>query len=276
MGLALQLPNIHHHLVALFCSFMSRPPLTDVPGLFILHSGYEVDTRGWRDMLRDHAGSCKLQRIEFCKTRSDKLHEFLVLYFSHHTHPSTSAVVIVDRAAQESSQTSAIVSPSLPFKKTTPALDKVHVMGQNVSLDAYLSHTYGKYNTLCVLEYPSPSDLDSSTPQPPSAIQLSILLLAVTEHKSDYNLYEHNCYWFADMVFEASKKLFPGHREVCYKHEDRGRCRLNIAMLASATPALEAICREYDSEWGRHVQMRGLGRDGINQHVSPLFGCSYY
>ncbi|KAI9574368.1 hypothetical protein HD554DRAFT_2011044 [Boletus coccyginus] len=254
MGLTSQLPNIHHHLIAFFRQFMSQPPPTDVHGLFISHPGFVLDTCGWHQMLRDSANSCRLERMEFCKRKNGKLHEFLILYFSHHTHASARAVVIVDRAAKDPSRSSAIVAPSLPSQKTTPALDTVHVVGQNVNFDAYLSNTFGEYDTLCILEYPK-----SFIPQPPSAIQLSILLLVVTKHQPDYNLYEHNCYWFADMVFEASKELFPGYRESCYKHDDRGRCRLNLTMLA--THNLRNICKEYSIEWGKACEEERRGRE---------------
>jgi len=233
---------------------MSQPPPTDVQGLFINFRGYEVDTHGWHVMLRDSysAGSqCKLQRVEFCKTRNGKLHEFLILYFSHYTHASARAAVVVDRIVQHHSQSSAIVSPSLPAIGATPARDRVHVVGQNDSLNTWLSNEYGAYCRLCVLDYHR-SDLNSSIPQPPSAVQLSTLLLVITEHQPDYNLYEHNCYWFADMVFEASKKLFPGHQELCHKHGDRGRCRLKLQMLA--THNLSNICEEYSVEWGKSLQ----------------------
>ena len=126
MALTLQLPNIHHHLIAFFRQFMSQPPPTDVKGLFISFREYVVDTFGWHDMLGDSASLCKLERMVFCKTKNGKRHEFLVLYFSHHTHTSAHAAVVVDRAAKDPSQSSAIVSPSLPSQKATPARDRVH------------------------------------------------------------------------------------------------------------------------------------------------------
>lgn len=267
----MQLPNIHH-LVTFFHQFMSQPPPTDVPGLFIRYRGYGLDTCGWHNMLRNSAGSCKLEYMEFCKAKKGKLHEFLVLHFSHHAHTSARAAVVVDRAMIDPSQSSAIVSPSLPPQRATPAHDSVHVVGQNASLNAYLSDTYGGYHKLCVLKYSQPNP-NSSIPQPPSAIQLSTLLLIITEHHPDYNLYEHNCYWFADMVFEASKKLFPGHQEWCYRHDDRGRCRLNLPMLA--THDLPNICKEYSVEWERFRQMCRVGQDVIDQEVSRFPVCSY-
>jgi hypothetical protein len=270
MGLMSQLPNIHHHLITFFRQFMLQPPPTDVQGLFISFRGYEVDTCGWHVMLRDSysaSSQCKLERMEFCKTKNGKLHEFLILHFSHYTHTSARAAVVVDRAMKHRSQASAIVSPSLPT--ATPARDRVYVVGQNDSLDAWLSNEYGEYHTLCVLEYPR-SDLNSSMPQPPSAIQLSTLLLIITEHQPNYNLYEHNCYWFADMVFEASKKLFPTHQESCYKHDDRGRCRLNLQMLA--THSLLDICGEYSIQWEKSLQTRSLR---VDQKVSLFPNSSY-
>jgi len=258
MALTLQLPNIRHQLVAFFRQFMSQPPPTDVEGLFI-PGEFLIDTSGWNRILGGSASSCKLERIVFCKTQKDKRHEFLVLYFSHHTHTSAHAAVIVDRAAKDPSQSSAIVSPRLPSQMATPASDRVHVVAQGVSIDAYLSSTYGAYHKLCILEYPR-SDLDSSTHQPPSAIQLSTLLLVVTKHQPDYNLYEHNCYWFADMVFEASKDLFLGLQEQCHKHDERGRCRLGLPMLA--THSLPSICEEYRKE---SLQIRRVERDVVDR-----------
>jgi hypothetical protein len=277
MGLTSQLPNIHHYLISFFRQFMLQPPPTDVQGLFISYH-YELDTSAWHhSVLHDSASSCKLERIEFCKTKTRKLHEFLILYFSHHTHTSARAAVVVDRAPKNPSQSSAIASPS--FSRATPARDRVYVVGQNDSLDACLSSEYGEYHKLCILEYPH-SNLNSSMPQPPSAIQLSNLLLVVTGHQPDYNLYEHNCYWFADMVFEASKKLFPGYRERCDvdRHNSRGRYLFNLPTIAKHN--LPNICGEYSARWGKSsetVVHRGESARGVTDwQVSLFLDCSYW
>ncbi|KAF8552574.1 hypothetical protein OG21DRAFT_1511299 [Imleria badia] len=261
MGSTLQLFNIHHFLTVLFHRFMSQRP-TYIPGLF--GSEYRVPTRAWHEILRDDASSCYLMRLEFYKTKGETLHEFLVLHFSHPTHTVARAVAVVDRAVKDRSQSSVIFSPSAPSQNTTEAIDRLHVMGQGENLETYLSRTYGKYDKLCTLRYPSAEfDLSSPTLGPPSAIQVSTLLLVATNHQPNYNLYEYNCYWYADTIFEACKKLFPACQEDCYKHRDRGRCRLNIPMLAKHN--LPDICAEYHNEWNKVVQRRQENQEIMTQ-----------
>lgn len=93
--------------------------------------------------------------------------------------------------------------------------------GRNLSQGEILE-TYGKYDKL---DGPSAeSDPSSLTLGPPSVIQVSTLMLVASIHQPNYNLYEYNCYWYADTIFEACKNLFPLGREECKKHGDRGRC----------------------------------------------------
>ena len=264
MGITSQRSNFHHHLTALLRWFMSQPPPTYIQGLFA-SSDCMVDTRTWHQLLRDDASSCKLTCLEFYKTRVAKLHEFLVLYFSHPTHTGARAVVVVDRTLKDRSQSSAVVSPSIPPQKATDAHDRVYVMAQGENLDTYLSRTYGKYDKLCTLRYPSAES------DPPSAVRVSTLLLVATNHQPNYNLYEYNCYWYADIIFEACKDLFPMCQEECHKHGDRGRSRLNIPMLAKHS--LRDICDEYHHEWNKVMQRRKTNQEIIAQQVG--ISCGY-
>ncbi|KAG6382121.1 hypothetical protein JVT61DRAFT_764 [Boletus reticuloceps] len=256
MGSILQLPNLLHHFTTFFRQFMSQTP-PNIPGLFG-HLDYQVETCAWPLILRDNASLCQLVCMEFCKAKSDKLHEFLVLYFSHSNSAVTArAVAIVDRTVKDRSQLSALASPSLPSQKVTEALDKVHVMGQGNDLKAYLLGTYGEYDTLCVLRYAP------STNSIPSALQISTLLFVVTSYRQNYNLYEYNCYWYAGTVFEACKDLFPGYKEECMRHGDRGKCRLKIPMLA--TSSLPDVHSEYHVEWKHSLQRRSANQELVGQ-----------
>ena len=250
---------------------MSQPPPEYVPGLFA-GSDYGVETRVWHEILRDGASSCMLTHLEFCKTKGETLHEFLILYFSHPTHTVARAVAVVDRAVKDRSRSSGIFSPSVPSQTSTEALDRVHVMGQGDNLESYLSKTYGPYDKLCILRYPSTnSDPSSLTSAPPSAVQVSTLMLVATNHQPNYNLYEYNCYWYADTIFEACKNLFPLGREECKKHGDRGRCRLNFPMLDRHK--LPDICDEYHHEWSEVVQRQRANQEIIAQQVSIQVSC---
>ncbi|KAF8125956.1 hypothetical protein EV363DRAFT_1072853, partial [Boletus edulis] len=224
----------------------SRP--VNISGLFLPQYNW-FETRAWHGVLilAENASSCQLTHLEFCKTRGEKLHEFLILYFTHPTHPGARAVTVVDRAVKDRSQVSSIVSPSVASQNPTIALDRVHVMGQKDSVASHLSEAYGQYDKLCTLKFTSDASAQpSATLRPPSAIQLSTLLFVVTKHQPNYNLYEYNCYWFADTIFEACKELFSG-QENCIKHGNRGRCRLNLPMHATHT--LPDICNEYNNKW---------------------------
>ncbi|KAF8430627.1 hypothetical protein L210DRAFT_3561853 [Boletus edulis BED1] len=252
MGSILQLHNLLLHFTTFFRQFMSQTP-PHIPGLFGCLD-YQVETCAWPLILRDNASLCQLVCMEFCKAKNDKLHEFLVLYFSHSNPTVTArAVAIVDRTVKDRSQFSALASPSLPSQKVTEALDKVHVMGQGNNLKAYLLETYGEYDTLCVLKYAP------STGSIPSALQISTLLFVVTNYRQNYNLYEYNCYWYAGTIFEACKDLFPGYEEECMRHGDRGKCRLKIPMLA--TSSLPDVCSEYHVEWEISLQRRSANQE---------------
>ena len=118
-------------------------------------------------------------------------------------------------------------------------------------------------NTLGQIRAPTRRSIESC--------QLSMLLLVVTEHQH-YNLYEDNCYRFAGMVFEAPKTLLPGYQESCYKQDDRGRCHLNLPMLAAHN--IPKICEKYSFEWEQSLRVLRVGPDGVDRQVSFFPDCS--
>ncbi|KAG2119290.1 hypothetical protein DEU56DRAFT_837042 [Suillus clintonianus] len=78
------------------------------------------------------------------------------------------------------------------------------------AIQSYLSNTYTPYKDLRELEF--------SASARPSAIQLSVLLSALSKHSPLYTVYQYQCYWYAHTVWEALKKLFPDCRETMRFH----------------------------------------------------------
>ncbi|KAG2071163.1 hypothetical protein BDR04DRAFT_989662, partial [Suillus decipiens] len=161
----------------------------------------------------NHYLMCSLDRIEYCKRVDGVKHEFLLFYFRHWTGSSAEAVVCADRTVERgngSKQSSdIIISPS---SKETAATDRVYLLGSQDSAIQHLDNA-GRYRTLCTLKFLPPSA--------PSALHVAAILCLVHQQAPAYNLYENQCYWYADSVWMSLKRIFPRNEESCRDHNAR-------------------------------------------------------
>ncbi|KAG2095094.1 uncharacterized protein F5147DRAFT_718740 [Suillus discolor] len=239
--------SIRGFLAAVFRPFMSSP--SDAPGVFTSGDS-KNDVGQWQMLLlgNELSSQCQLERVVYCKCTGSKEHEFLLLHFRHPTQQYAVAILVLDRTLCTDStennngssrrmQSSYVVSPSV---SPTPARDSIFTTPNNGSaIESYLSKTYGPFKKLCYLDFPASAR--------PSAIQVSVLLSALSKHSPSYDLYQYQCYWYAHTVWEALKRLFPD----CYETtESEGRsCYLGIKI--EKADSVEVVCEQYHTQWAR-------------------------
>ncbi|KAG2046285.1 hypothetical protein BDR06DRAFT_201615 [Suillus hirtellus] len=234
-------------LAALFRPFMPEEVLPELPHL-LFHSGPRpggsVPVTNWYSWMVDDRPDnryfmCSLSRIDYCKCTDGAKHEFLLFYFRHFIS-SAEAVVCADRTVERgngSRQSSEIVSPS---SKETAASDHALLLGSPEDAVRHLRDKPGRYRKLCTLTF-SPSSA-------PSALHVAAVLCLVHQQAPAYNLYEQQCYWYADSVWMSLKKLFPQNQESCKDHNARTHY-CGVAMSRPSSATVEAVCAAYPPEW---------------------------
>ncbi|KAG2057364.1 hypothetical protein BDR06DRAFT_969540 [Suillus hirtellus] len=240
--------SIRGFLAAVFRPFMSSP--SDAPPVFT-SGDTKIDVEQWHMLIlgNELSSQCQLERVVYCKCIDGKEHEFLLLHFRHPTQQHAVAILVLDRTpctdATENNngssrrmQSSYIVSPSV---SPTPARDSIFTTPNNGSaIESYLSRTYDQFKELCYLEFPASSAR-------PSAIQVSVLLSALSKHSPSYHLYQYQCYWYAHTTWEALKRLFPDCHEIT---KSGGRsCYLGVKI--EKADSVEAVCEQYHAQWAR-------------------------
>ncbi|KAG1871554.1 hypothetical protein F4604DRAFT_1770311 [Suillus subluteus] len=240
--------SVRGFLAAIFRPFMNSP--SDAPGVFTSGDS-KNDVGQWQTLLlgNDLSSQCQLERIVYCKCTTGKEHEFLLLHFRHPIQQDAVAILVLDRIPASDStennngssrqviQSSYIVSPSV---SPTPARDSIFTTPNNGSaIDSYLSGTYEQFKRL--------SHLDFAASARPSAIQVSVLLCALSNHSPTYNLYQYQCYWYAHTVWEALKRLFPDCHETTLSG---GRSRY-LGVKVEKADSVEVVCEHYHTQWAR-------------------------
>jgi hypothetical protein len=81
-------------------------------------------------------------------------------------------------------------------------------------------------------------------------MQVSVLLCALSKRPSTYDLYQYQCHWYAQTVWEALKRLFPDCHETT-KSGGRSRYLGVKADKADNVDNVEAVCEEYHTQWAR-------------------------
>ncbi|KAG2036839.1 hypothetical protein BDR03DRAFT_958462 [Suillus americanus] len=240
--------SVRGFLAAIFRPSMSSP--SDAPGVFTSGDS-KNDVGQWQTLLlgNDLSSQCQLERLVYCKCTAGKEHEFLLLHFRHPIQEDAVAILVLDRipgsdstennngSSRQVIQSSYIVSPSI---SPTPARDSIFTTPNNGSaIDSYLSGTYDRFKRL--------SHLDFAASARPSAIQVSVLLCALSNHSPTYNLYQYQCYWYAHTVWEALKRLFPDCRETT---EREGRSRY-LGVKVEKADSVGVVCEHYHTQWAR-------------------------
>jgi hypothetical protein len=244
--------SIRGFLAAIFRYFKNSPE--DVLGVFTSRSTNNVGT--WQIFLfaSELSSQCQLERLVFCKCTHGTEHEFLLLHFRHPIQQDAvrPAILVLDRAPCEvptennngspgqATQSSYADSPSVP---PTLTYDSISIRPNNGSaVESYLSRTYGQFKRL--------SHLDFAASARPSAMQVSVLLCALSKRPSTYGLYQYQCHWYAQTVWEALKRLFPDCHETT-KSGGRSRYLGVKADKADNADNVEAVCEEYHTQWAR-------------------------
>ncbi|KAG1889664.1 uncharacterized protein F5891DRAFT_1282815 [Suillus fuscotomentosus] len=239
--------SIRGFFAAVFRPFMNSP--SDAPAVFTLGDS-KNDVGQWQMLIRSNelSSQCQLERVVHCKCTSDKEHEFLLLHFRHPIQQHAVAILVLDRTPCTDStennngssrcmQSSYIVSPSV---SPTPAHDSIFTTSNSGSaIKSYLSRTYGPFKKLCYLDFPASAR--------PSAIQVSVLLSALSKQSPSYHLYQYQCHWYAHTVWEALKRLFPDCHEIT---RSDGRSS-HLGVKIEKADSVEVMCEQYHTQWAR-------------------------
>ncbi|EGO26731.1 hypothetical protein SERLADRAFT_464109 [Serpula lacrymans var. lacrymans S7.9] len=242
---------LHNIYSTLFRPHMPYP--NDIFGIFQEGVIGPMGPESWERQLclDDRSTNCYIDHIVFCKCKDDKKHEFLLISVCYPDPNITAkALVVVDRSPSAPSPNSsvhtplgsAIVSPSV---SDTPAHDRIVITKEDDKTE--LTKPYKPYRELCTLTFSEscPSNITGNYLSP-SVRQLCILLKVINKHAPLYNLYEHQCYWFANTVFDTLKKLFPNAEEKCSSHDMRGNYH---GLKFDHRNSIETISEEYDRAW---------------------------
>ncbi|KAG1762988.1 hypothetical protein EV702DRAFT_1052015 [Suillus placidus] len=224
---------------------------SDTPGVFTSGDS-KNDVGQWQMLLlgNDLSSQCQLQRVVYA---TGKEHGFLLLHFLHPTQQHAVAVLALDRVPV------IIHSLAISFSNPRPRFHLHYPKLNGSAIDSYLSRTYDNFKRL--------SYLDFSASARPSAIQVSVLLTALSKHSPTYNLYQYQCYWYAHTVWEALKRLFLD----CYETtQDEGRSRY-LGVKIEKADSVEAMCEEYHTQWARvqnaAVKKRKAKEDEVRQSM---------
>ncbi|KAG1845587.1 hypothetical protein C8R48DRAFT_442095 [Suillus tomentosus] len=191
------------------------------------------------------SSQCQLERVVHCKCTSDKEHEFLLLHFRHPIQQHAVAILVLDRTPCTDStennngssrcmQSPCIVSPSV-----SPCDSIFTTSNSGSAIKSYLSRTYGPFKKLCYLDFPASAR--------PSAIQVSVLLSALSKQSPSYHLYQYQCHWYAHTVWEALKRLFPDCHEIT-KSDGRSS---HLGVKIEKADSVEVMCEQYHAQWAR-------------------------
>ncbi|KAG2115623.1 hypothetical protein DEU56DRAFT_895932 [Suillus clintonianus] len=238
-------------LLAAISRLFKKTP-SDAQGVFTLGVS-KNDVGTWQIIIlnNDISSRCQLDRMVYCKCTGDKEHEFLLLHFRHPIQQHAVSILVIDRvplrtdhtqnnngSSKQLRQSSSIVSPPVYPSST---YDSVFTTPSKGAIQSYLHNTYGPYKKLI--------DLEFSASARPSAIQVTMLLSALNKHSPLYDLYQHQCYWYAHTVWEALKKLFPDWRETT---RCQGRSRY-LGLKIEKAHSVEVVCEQYHILWARIV-----------------------
>ncbi|KAG2064124.1 hypothetical protein BDR04DRAFT_1110556, partial [Suillus decipiens] len=260
--------SIRGFLAAIFHPIMSSP--CDAPGVFVPNEA-QFSVTDWRTVISNNELSkqCQLEKVIYCKCIEGKEHEFLLFHFRHPTQENAEAVLVSDRIPEDRDtnnntdnnnnnnnrnsgssssrrmQSSCIVSPSVGV---TPACDSVFTTPNSIArVPTHLTKIYGKFNQLTELQFTSAR---------PSAEQLSMLLCVMHRHSPAYDLYEHQCYWYAHTIWKVLKKTFPDSFETDEAAGRSSYCGLTIKKADSVEEVYNEFCLERRNAEQREADKR--------------------
>jgi hypothetical protein len=163
------------------------------PNIPFLFPDFEskMDVMSWNAIMLDidHTeNACHLREVQYFKCREDKQHEFLVIEIEH-DKTKLVARVLVDRAPENpSGNEPSSKRPSQMVSSLIPAHDMIRIQG---SRSSSLTRDFIPCDRLATLSFG----------QRPTLLHLTAVLGVVHQHAPYYDLYNHQCYWFADTIW---------------------------------------------------------------------------
>ncbi|KAG8793329.1 hypothetical protein FRC12_003050 [Ceratobasidium sp. 428] len=235
----------------------------------------------------DYVGNIYIESGEFYKCNKGAQHEFLAFYFKDRLDPERQSVLILDRVPryellsqpdphnkssleiempvdinqQPESSTVPNQSRVLEFSRSVPSVTSKAVMcGIFMRHDAHAADMFfisknNNFSDICAWrEFSNYQKLETlDVPHTDLGIeQLLVLAAAVSNHHPFYNLYTHQCYWYAGIIWDVvcklagqtAKSIFPG----------KGKAQL-MPFLSVAprhdSDGSQKMLELYKSQWGQ-------------------------
>jgi len=173
---------------------------------------------------------CHIRKITYFKGRKPSYHEYLLVEIVHPNSVQAS-FAITERAPDKTddSATKQAVSPSIYGR--VAAKDTVQIFGgPGIS-------KVSSCNKLAELTF-EPNKLP--------LLNLAVLLTVVSKHAQNYDIWDYQCYWYADTIYQSVKTLFePANEHIepaLSKH--RGKYLLRFP---ARKDSVREIIREYEA-----------------------------
>ncbi|KAF9237258.1 hypothetical protein BU15DRAFT_63320 [Melanogaster broomeanus] len=230
---------------------MASPP-PEIRGVFTaMNTGpFIISVDDWQLLLNMQAGQtsrCFIEDIVHYKCTEGKEHEFLRLQISHPAGP-WKAFVFCDRTVNtsndnrdpvQSHRAALLCSSSTPSFGNFPAMDIIYAASANSTAlkELYLGRFSDKHTHVRTLTY-------NTKGAQPSVLDVAMLLKVTSCHAPLYRIYENQCYWFSDTVYDTLAHLFPDHRTSTNTHKGGTYRSVDVPMADS----VEKVCAAYCSE----------------------------
>jgi len=173
---------------------MVQPRPTDLPYIFP-DRDHTHSPHLWLLGLKSMDGGaekCYIRKISYFKDRKPSFHEFLLMEIMHPCSVQVS-LAITERTPKESDHYTSKQALSPSIYGRAAAHDTVRLpAGPHISKRS-------SRNKLAELTF-EPNKLP--------LLNLAILLTVVSQHAPNYDVWDYQCYWYADTIYQSVKALF--------------------------------------------------------------------
>jgi hypothetical protein len=266
-------PSFQKFFSTLISPFMTSP-VPQIPELFISPSAptygwYEV--KSWARTMQscNDAAQCFVERVVHCKCEDDKRHEFLRFEISSPTGSHT-AIVFADRRVEVSQgirQMATVLSPS-PSPSASEnllATDVVWVATKGCPSETSLNNQFCSHLELRTLTFPHRTSR-------PSAQYLGALLQTTSVCEIYYDIYAHQCYWFAHTVFESLRTLHPS--SLLSNGRDHKKSSQYRGSNIPKADSVDTVCSEFLNVWKKFLEREEEDRRMKQAEQELVSGCS--
>ncbi|KAG9121152.1 hypothetical protein FRC07_003020 [Ceratobasidium sp. 392] len=212
--------SVGQELIALRQEFVGRQRLLDVPrNRHIFPPGFGISSRPISDPIEftlphlediliqqhtpdDHVEHIYVKSAQYCKERDKPQHEFILVTVETAEDPRLRNYLILDRTSSLPADKVAqhFVQAISPCSSSAQAKDRLRI-SYDGTLKPLLDHcSLSKYRVLETLEFKRMSFL---------LYELVALSRAASDRHRAYNTLSNQCYWYASLIWDCTRRLFP-------------------------------------------------------------------